>query len=116
MAASIPVLRTLIRRRENPKPARFIELGDNRLKVRSGAAAEEGQAQQHSQTDPAVTTDVSGGRRSGEEGETEWTPTAVTKVCHSETLRGRRRDGEAGGMPAGEGSIEQLTDGLGVAR
>jgi hypothetical protein len=33
MAASIPILRTLIRREPQPKPARFIELDDNRGKT-----------------------------------------------------------------------------------
>jgi hypothetical protein len=32
MAASIPILRTLIRGEPQPKPARFIELDDNRRK------------------------------------------------------------------------------------
>lgn len=45
-----------------------------------------------------------------------WAPVAVTKVCHLETVRGKGRDEEEGGMVTGGGSTEQLTDGLGLGR
>ncbi len=115
MAASIPVLRTLIRRRENPKPARFIELGDTRLKVRSAGANKEGQGQQRSLTDPATATDKSMGR--DEEEAEPGMPTVVTKVSYVETVCGDRgRDEEVGGMAREGGSTEQLTGGLGIVR
>lgn len=111
MAASIPVLRTLIRRKHHPKPARFIELGDNRLKVRSAAAAV------HSRSGGSVPTPIV---RDDDE-EEAWTPatptltTVTTKISHLEKVRVRGPGGGDGDEELGgcNRSTEVLTEGLG---
>jgi hypothetical protein len=69
MAASIPILRTLIRREPQPKPAEFIELADNRRKTTRA---------------PALEPPSDGDGEANQSAEESW-----TKVSHLEQARVR---------------------------